>query len=111
MIPLLERTGIEIHVGPPPSDRVVAAADVVIIVDGARRVAPLYGEHFVDVGPGVHEVEMFVQGRAPSSDNVLRALRSRRLRVHVTAGRTTVLRYTPTDGPGATLALATSAPA
>ncbi len=117
MRPFRDRTGIEIHVGPRTSDGPAAserapsstATDAVIIVDGARRVEPLRDEHFVDVGPGEHDVEMFVQLRAPSSDNVVRALRSGRLRVRVTSGHTTVLRYTQKDILGASLALATAA--
>lgn len=122
------KTGIEIQVGLTPGQKVIgkvlhalhleaigkAVAQMekaVITVDGERREEPLYEAHFVECAPGVHEVEMFMQGRGPSSDTISSSVRGASFTATVEPERVTVLLYAPRDGIGASLTLVETRPA
>ena len=118
----MSKTGIEIQVGLTPGQKVIGKvletlhlgaigklvaqmSKAVILVDGERRDEPLYEAHFIEAAPGPHRVEMFMQGRGPSSDTIASLVYGAKLDATVEAGKVTVLRYTPSDGAGASLEL------
>jgi hypothetical protein len=115
--------GIEIHVGLTSGQRTIgkvlsalhlqklgewiARLDVaVIVVDGQRREEPLYEAHFVEVGPGEHTVEMWLQGAdrpIAVGSGLSRSVWGKTITVEVEDASVTTLLYTPRDGGGATL--------
>jgi hypothetical protein len=126
--PMTGKTGIEIQVGLSPGQRSIGKVlsalhleklgelvgkmmELVITLDGAERVEPLYEAHFIEAAVGEHALDLYLRGKGPSSEGLQRALRNQSRSVTVEPGMVTVLVYTPNDGIGSTLELVGTRPA
>lgn len=117
------KTGIEIKVGVTEGQHVVGkvlhalhleklvelvakVSKAHITIDGKEPIVePLYEAHFVELAPGPHHVEMYIQSTVPSPTPIAKLVYGAKLDAVVEAGKVTVLVYLPQDGVGASLKL------